>query len=517
MKVFKFITALVMTVLCLVFASSLLCPKYASASTEGTMIERYYDEPRGHDVIFIGDCEVYETYSPQTLWDEYGITSYIRGSAQQLIWQAYYMLEDTLRYETPRVVVFNVQSLQYDRPQSEAYNRMTLDGMRWSRSKVEAIKASMTPDEHFIDYVFPLLRFHSRWNDLSADDLKYLTEKPPSPTLDGYYMRVDTLPVTTLPDARAVPPYDFGETAWSYLDRIVDLCRANYIDLVLVKAPSLYPQWYDAWDEEVAAYADEHGLIYLNFLDADLMDATGIDYSTDTYDAGLHMNIHGAEKLSRYLGQVLADRTRARDQRGEPEILALWESKRERYDAQVLAQTAAMEAAGKTVADVGERGEESSNPEESGQHETEELSPLMVPADYLGYVFWAGDVPVCVGLPWEPIVARLGDPEKTYEVSNCGFDGVSKIYSYDGFELCSDPDGEEESLYSVAILGGGFSTAEGIGIGSSVDEVIGIYGKPADYRPEISNNLTYDRQGMKLSFIMSDGAVSYIQYSNGLN
>ena len=31
---------------------------------------------------------------------------------------------------------------------------MTLDGMRWSVSKVQAIRASMLPEEHFIDYVF---------------------------------------------------------------------------------------------------------------------------------------------------------------------------------------------------------------------------------------------------------------------------------------------------------------------------------------------------------------------------
>ena len=53
--------------------------------------------------------------------------------------------------------------MQYDEPQREAYNRMTLEGMRWSWSKVDAIRASMTQEEHLLDYVFPLLRYHSRW------------------------------------------------------------------------------------------------------------------------------------------------------------------------------------------------------------------------------------------------------------------------------------------------------------------------------------------------------------------
>ena len=112
------------------------------------------------------DSESSESYSAPVsnsgfMWPvpgQYGITSYIRGSAQQLTWQSYYLVEDTLRHETPKVVVYNVYSLMHDEPQSEAYNRMTLDGMQWSKTKYDAVKASKTKDEDTLDYVFPLLR-----------------------------------------------------------------------------------------------------------------------------------------------------------------------------------------------------------------------------------------------------------------------------------------------------------------------------------------------------------------------
>ena len=109
----------------------LLMPKYVDDVVEGNLIKEYYqEENKDYDVIFIGDCEVYENFSPVKLWTEYGINSYIRGSAEQYIWQSYYLLEDTLRYQKPQVVVFNIQSLQFNESQSEAYNRMTLDGMK---------------------------------------------------------------------------------------------------------------------------------------------------------------------------------------------------------------------------------------------------------------------------------------------------------------------------------------------------------------------------------------------------
>ena len=92
----------------------LLMPKYMTESKEGAMIQEYYQNAGDNDVVFITDCEVYENFSPVKLWNEYGIPSVIRGSAQQMIWQSYYLLEETFRYESPSVVVFNVMTMTYD-------------------------------------------------------------------------------------------------------------------------------------------------------------------------------------------------------------------------------------------------------------------------------------------------------------------------------------------------------------------------------------------------------------------
>ena len=130
--------------------NALFMPKYMSDIPEGALIAEYYKEETGHDVIFIGDCEVYENFSPDLLWREYGLTSYIRGSAQQLIWQSYYLMEETLNYETPKVMVFNVLSMKYGEPQSEAYNRLNLDGMRLSPQKIAAVLDAQRAGDRFI-------------------------------------------------------------------------------------------------------------------------------------------------------------------------------------------------------------------------------------------------------------------------------------------------------------------------------------------------------------------------------
>ena len=339
-KILLLTAALVVSALVLGLLQTLLVPKYMD-NQEGALIGEYYDNAGNNDVVFIGDCEVYENFSPITLWEEYGITSYIRGSAQQLIWQSYYLMEETFRYEKPKVMVFNVLSMKYDTPQStgdqskrEAYNRMTLDGMRLSSSKWNSIKASRTEEEKQWEaqysYLFPILRYHDRWSQLTADDFRYWLSRP-QVSDNGYLMKVGVKPLQDEYMERPLVDYTLGDTSWYYLDKMVELCEKNGTQLVLLKAPSKSPIWWSQWDEQVEKYAQEKGLLYINMLDYE--QEIGIDWSTDTYDAGLHLNVYGAEKASRWFGEILQQQCDVPDRRQETDIAADWAQKCETYYA----------------------------------------------------------------------------------------------------------------------------------------------------------------------------------------
>lgn len=334
---------LLATLLLLGGAQALLVPKHMETTREGALIAEYYDEKQpAHDVLFLGDCEVYESFTPPTLWEEYGITSYVRGSAQQLPWQSYYLLEDTLRYETPRAVVFNVYALRYGTPQNEAYNRMTLDGMRWSGVKARAIRASMTEEESFLSYLFPLLRYHGRWDELSGEDLRYFFSRD-TVSHNGYLMQTGVLAM----GEDAIEPTPLADptlpsVAMEYLDAMRELCTERGIELILVKAPTnnWRYHWYDEWEAQVVAYAEQYALAYYNFIPVG--EEIGLDWSTDTYDRGAHLNVYGAEKLTSYFGAILAEQHAIPDHRGDATLSALWEGKLALYrsarDAGTLAQ-----------------------------------------------------------------------------------------------------------------------------------------------------------------------------------
>ena len=62
-----------------------------------------------------------------------------------------------------------------------------------------------------------------------------------------------------------------------------------------------------------------------------IQEEIGIDWNTDTYDAGLHLNVYGAEKASRWFGEILAETCDVQDRRNDEMIAALWSDKAASY------------------------------------------------------------------------------------------------------------------------------------------------------------------------------------------
>ena len=327
---------LVVFALVLTFLTALLSPKYMTDLEEGSFISQYYREAGGHDVIFVGDCEVYANFSPMEMYRHRGITSYVRGTSQQLIWQSYYVLEETLQYETPKAVVYNVNAMRYSEPVSEAYNRLTADQMRWSSSKVGLIKAGMMEEEDFWSYVFPILRYHSRFDKLTSEDIQYLFRVEDN-TFNGYQLHTDIRPMESLPTKRPLADYQFGDICYEYLDKMRLLCQEKGVELILIKAPSVQPYWYEEYNDQMVEYAEIYGLKFYNFLEN--VEEMGIDYTTDTYDAGLHLNLDGAVKMSGFFAEILARDHGMEDHRNDPAVARIYDEKLRLYDLAANAES----------------------------------------------------------------------------------------------------------------------------------------------------------------------------------
>ena len=71
---------------------------------------------------------------------------------------------------------------------------------------------------------------------------------------------------------------------------------------------------------------------------------------------------------------------------------------------------------------------------------------------------------------------KLGNDYQYSESISCAYDGLDKIYTYDNFSIYTYPDGDQDYVLEVEVLGGNYETGKGIKIGSSRADVIKAYG-----------------------------------------
>jgi len=486
------------------FATMLLQPKYMTDLEEGSFISQYYREAGGHDVLFIGDCEVYANFSPMEMYRHRGITSYVRGTSQQLIWQSYYVLEEALNYETPWAVVYNVNAMRYAEPVSEAYNRLTADQMRWSSSKVDMIRASMMEEEDFWSYVFPILRYHSRFDELTAEDVQYLFRVEDN-TFNGYQMNTEIRPLESLPTKRPLADYRFGDICYDYLDKMRQLCESKGVELILIKAPSQYPYWYEEYDEQIRSYAQEHGLRFYNFTES--VKDIGLDFSVDTYDAGLHLNLTGATKMSRWFAEILAQEHGIPDRRSQPEVAAEYDAKLRLYDRAVAEADVELPAQTQTYRPSEETQDAPAATDSSAGIQSpgvEDKTEIIVESGTFAFTYNGVKLVPCAAFDASVLPPAMA----TTTIPSCAFSGTDNVYTYDTVEIIAYDEGQGEHLYSVYLLDPNTPTDEGLRLGDTVERMIEIYGE--NYT-KTGNEYAYYRGDTILVILTKNGIINSIE------
>ena len=106
-----------------------------------------------------------------------------------------------------------------------------------------------------------------------------------------------------------------------YLLKICDLCEEKGIQVIFMELPTKM-QWGMKQHNAFAEIAEERNI---PFIDYNLIeDEIGLDWSTDTFDKGDHMNAYGATKVSLYMGQYLVDNYSMVNHKGD-EKYATWD------------------------------------------------------------------------------------------------------------------------------------------------------------------------------------------------
>ena len=295
--------------------STILLPEWVTAGDVTLSLRGFYQEKKNSiDVLFIGDSNVYRGVSPLTIWKEQGITSYDYSSPKQNLLLSYYSIKECLKTQKPKIVMLEVNQAFYEESPDEQSVRKVIDNMKFGINKWQAINEpefSHTTMEK-LSYIFPIIRYHSRWDKLTDKDFERIKLSYHS-TFKGYLPTKQVKPYQKKLDymKKIESKEQIGPKARNHLDKIDKLCKENNIQLVLIRIPEI-ESWSWEKSQEISKYAEEKKL---DFLDMNLKENVTIDWETDSEDAGAHLNITGAEKVSSFLGNYLKEVRHLEDHR----------------------------------------------------------------------------------------------------------------------------------------------------------------------------------------------------------
>lgn len=312
--------------------------KYVSEPISRILPGFYSEEQDTIDVLCIGASKVLFAVSPMEMYEQHGIKSYNLATNGQSIEAGYFLLEEALKSQQPKIVVLDVSEL-YRTDSSKENWRYLLDAMPLSVNKMEFAQefANLYGKENFVGALFPMLNYHERWEELEKKDFTdftrnkkfyskgyyvlsqqqpcYLTEKQIDEWAillekqeQGIYRKYTNDECYVSEEAPTLYNVEIPISNIEWLKKIKDECEAKGIELLLVNIPMIVSpaEKSNAWSKlrsnEVRKLCET---MDISFWDMQYDIELGINWSTDTRDAGWHLNLLGAIKVSKALGEYL--------------------------------------------------------------------------------------------------------------------------------------------------------------------------------------------------------------------
>lgn len=288
---------------------------------EDNLCPRYYKYPKNtFDVTFLGASFVMYGIYPMELYRDYGIASYNLSTGNQTMEASYYLAKESIEKDHPSLIVLDTNMAWTGEETLESqYIHYITDTMPYlNRNRLAMIRDLSEEGEDLLPLFFPLIAFHSRWEEIDYEDaLPQAKEMEYGSKVTG---RVDAAAPFDEPEEVEM---ELPEISRKYIEKTIELCRDNNTDLLMISVPVIGKnkffgqsgynlRWSSA--KEVEKLAREKGIPCVNYFSEG--ESLGLDTQTDTYD-GEHFNRWGAAKLTSAIGKYIREHYDIPDRRNE--------------------------------------------------------------------------------------------------------------------------------------------------------------------------------------------------------
>lgn len=326
-RILRFFCFVLVFCVLFIYIQDLVTPQWDwpnDGSRSSTAMSGLYQEPdHSLEVIWVGTSHLHNAISPMEVYKRSGIHSYNLATTGQPFLASYDRLKSALEHQNPQVVVLDASSCfrtLFWQKNETAWRKM-IDSLPWYFFKEKYVmtrdmvnlNSNTMKSKDIASGLLPIIRYHTNY---MLDRLDYLDRHNDMVYfLKGQAVITSTQPVPDDREAASGGNAKKTNDLKKQLDMqketllaFVDLCKAHNCKLLLTKIPVNTAEDYEGyWSEEkhdfIVALSEELGV---PFLDLNYEDV-GIDWKTDTCDAGEHVNERGALKVSDFFADWLID------------------------------------------------------------------------------------------------------------------------------------------------------------------------------------------------------------------
>lgn len=296
-------------------------------------ISGFYEEPNNTlDAVYVGSSNCFVFWNSLLAWKEYGISVYPYACNSNLFFSTKYLIKEARKTQPDATFIVNINSLNEGEVNLQQMRNL-IDNMPLSLNKLMLIRhMSNIGDYSFedrLEFYFPNIRYHSRWSEVTSEDLDMELNGLKGASIYKPYLTISedvsssyntTEEETTL-----------SEKIISSTEDLLDYCDKESVKVLFVTVPQAKSDNEMSRYNALNAMIEERGYPVLNLNDH--MKEMGIDIKTDFYN-NKHTNIHGSVKLTKYLSEYLIENYNFTDKRENPDYIS-WNEAYDEYKEKI--------------------------------------------------------------------------------------------------------------------------------------------------------------------------------------
>ena len=267
----------------------------------------FYNEEDRFEVMYFGPSHAYAAFSPQAIWEETGVKSYVLATQQQPMWATYTYVKEALKTQSPALVVVEFRMAFSDQeyfaekdtiPVSYAY----MDDLALSWDKVKLAGQSAPDWESRFGLLFNFMMYHSRWKEMHRSDFTFRRSQVRDPYKGFAMLAPQETPQPRPPIETVGGTTPLLEKNQYWLEEIIKLCQEKGVELWLIKTPCNLELEEKPMLNTVKATAERYNVPFHDFNE----DYYSMGLTQDMFYDAHHLDALGADRFSRYFAGVLA-------------------------------------------------------------------------------------------------------------------------------------------------------------------------------------------------------------------